>query len=603
MTSTFRLTRAEFKKIFKRPSVFIMAIMIVATIFVSLGIFNPVSLGDDDVVYDNYTDSAGYYNQFMTIDADDTKIGFDKQFLASDNTILYYNLVQNRVISISDDYQKVVQTLNNIRSSTNSSLDADYTAFENAVNKFSNSLYDFSTFATLKEYSSDQTINPYYYHIDYLESLYQEPVVAGKSYDTFRTEYTADSDKLITEIAYYKTRNKRLIVDAYDTNEYEAKLKIELDNAINFISTTINYLSFKLTDTRQLLDSFNKTASGSGANSSRFKDINTDLNKTLNDLNIYIEKALTNKELQLIYQKDTDNKNLTNALEFAIECTSAENTNGASFSKYQQINEELLGYRLTSKINTGTSTITQVEISKSTINELNKSKTKVLENKENILDKINELKTDEAIKNIQKNITFYKLLAASYKNYVHAMLLSDVTRDMDKSQFSKLSNIEYQEFNRYQNNEKIVLNTYYMQHPKTYETHELANGQPVAVVSNGPVACRGPECRTMPVPPLPPSKPQIVPYSTTETTTVETKCTKKYQTQEASVITTEVLPTPAPVIVTQTETVAPVPAVEPDPDPTWWETYQAEKKPEPVSAQPVCPCPDPNDPCPQCFDK
>ena len=34
---------------------------------------------------------------------------------------------------------------------------------------------------------------------------------------------------------------------------------------------------------------------------------------------------------------------------------------------------------------------------------------------------------------------------------------------------------------------------------------------------------------------------------------------------------------------------------------TWWETYQETKQP----AQPkvVCPCPDPNDPCPQCVTK
>ncbi len=158
---------------------------------------------------------------------------------------------------------------------------------------------------------------------------------------------------------------------------------------------------------------------------------------------------------------------------------------------------------------------------------------------------------------------------------------------------------------------QCVLNTYQMQHPSTYETHELSNGQPVAVVGNAPAPCQGPACRTMRVAPLPSVGPQIAPYSTMETTTVETNCTKNYQRQEASLVTTEVLPPPAPVqIITQAETVvpvqpvvAPVPAVEPDPDPTWWETYQAKKKPEPAPQKPVCPCPDPNDPCPQCFDK
>ena len=143
---------------------------------------------------------------------------------------------------------------------------------------------------------------------------------------------------------------------------------------------------------------------------------------------------------------------------------------------------------------------------------------------------------------------------------------------------------------------QCILNTYYMQHPQTYETHELTTGQPIAVISNP--SCGQPGCAAK-VAPLPASGPQIVPYATSESTTVETTCTQNYQAQEASVTTTEVIPPPPPVkIVTE-----PVPVVEPDPDPTWWETYQAEKKPEPVPAKPVCPCPDPNDPCPQCFEK
>ena len=144
---------------------------------------------------------------------------------------------------------------------------------------------------------------------------------------------------------------------------------------------------------------------------------------------------------------------------------------------------------------------------------------------------------------------------------------------------------------------QCIMNTYSMQHPATYETKELTTGQPIAVISN-PTCNQG--CAAK-VAPLPASGPQIVPYSTSESRTVETTCTQNFQAQEASITTTEVLPPPPPVkIVTEP---APAPVVEPEPDPTWWETYQAEKKPEPAPAKPVCPCPDPNDPCPQCFDK
>ena len=139
---------------------------------------------------------------------------------------------------------------------------------------------------------------------------------------------------------------------------------------------------------------------------------------------------------------------------------------------------------------------------------------------------------------------------------------------------------------------QCIMNTYYMQHPQGYATQELTTGQPIAVISNP--GCGAPGCNAK-VAPLPASGPQIVPFSTSESRTTETTCTQNYQAQEASVTTTEVLPPPAPVKI-MTE---PAPA----PEPTWWETYQEEKKPEPTPKKPVCPCPDPNDPCPQCFDK
>ena len=63
---------------------------------------------------------------------------------------------------------------------------------------------------------------------------------------------------------------------------------------------------------------------------------------------------------------------------------------------------------------------------------------------------------------------------------------------------------------------------------------------------------------------------------------------------------------PKIVTVEQTETIEEkpvevVPAPQPLPDKTWWETYQEEK--QPVKPTVVCPCPDPNDPCPQCVTK
>ena len=52
MFGTLRLTKAEFKKIFRRPSVFLVALLILATIFVSIQFFNPQPRENYNVIYD-----------------------------------------------------------------------------------------------------------------------------------------------------------------------------------------------------------------------------------------------------------------------------------------------------------------------------------------------------------------------------------------------------------------------------------------------------------------------------------------------------------------------------------------------------------------------
>ena len=67
MTGTFRLTRAEFKKIFKRPSVFIMALILVATIFVSLYVFNKNGLNNSNCPTYSHISNANYNYNIISV--------------------------------------------------------------------------------------------------------------------------------------------------------------------------------------------------------------------------------------------------------------------------------------------------------------------------------------------------------------------------------------------------------------------------------------------------------------------------------------------------------------------------------------------------------
>ena len=163
---------------------------------------------------------------------------------------------------------------------------------------------------------------------------------------------------------------------------------------------------------------------------------------------------------------------------------------------------------------------------------------------------------------------------------------------------------------------QCVLNTYYKNKPKTFVTGCTEDGNALAILKN-------------------------------ESTSSYDESTGTYKTERVIVIETEErlvdIPTPSPITATANlvETVPPLPAetkgpvvpvqdqvqdpaqnadeivsdtvvnsetiteTVPPPEPilekeeTWWSQY----KKQPAQPAPVCPCPDPNEPCPQCVDK
>ena len=158
---------------------------------------------------------------------------------------------------------------------------------------------------------------------------------------------------------------------------------------------------------------------------------------------------------------------------------------------------------------------------------------------------------------------------------------------------------------------ECLLATYNAKKPRTYSVTTNANGQPVAVVSTGIVST------TQTVVNEPAQGVIMVNADGTPAcpTAPGQPCT--YQTQEIYQAQMPAIPCgdgscppmvegPTTVTVTTTETVTEkpievVPMPEPLPEKTWWETYQEAK--EPTAPKVVCPCPDPNDPCPQCVGK
>ncbi|MDY6407837.1 MAG: hypothetical protein SPL08_03950 [Pseudomonadota bacterium] len=164
-----------------------------------------------------------------------------------------------------------------------------------------------------------------------------------------------------------------------------------------------------------------------------------------------------------------------------------------------------------------------------------------------------------------------------------------------------------------------ILNTYRATHPKTYKVEQAENGKSVAIVKNETktsydkdtdtykterVIVIETEERLVPVPLQPGAPSEVTPSEVTpiEPTPINLNALNSPASDVA--ITNEVVAVSQENTPQQTSE-KPATKVQPtEPKPTtWWDTYQQKKGKTPTAQKPICPCPDPNEPCPQCVDK
>ena len=122
MTSTFRLTRAEFKKIFKRASVYIMALLLVVAVLVSVYLFKPLTTEDKTINYGADLTVENYYDTFFNKDLANSKKGIDTIFDNAENMYNYYSNSSHRELKIEENYNDVILSMNELKSVTDPSL-------------------------------------------------------------------------------------------------------------------------------------------------------------------------------------------------------------------------------------------------------------------------------------------------------------------------------------------------------------------------------------------------------------------------------------------------------------------------------------------------
>ena len=431
MPSTFRLMSAEFKKIFKKPSVFIVALLLVATIICTTFLFTPNKIDNLNISYSNINTSQEFYNTFYNSDITDTQSSIHQIFDSTDANIAYYNLVYERINKLKVNYENINKLFLDLDNETNKELkEAKKNEFKNALNDFKT---HFLTFGTLAH-------------------DYQHILITNDS------EAYKDSCKSVTELINYCNDNSNTsfdIVDIYKTNNYASKISTELDYGINFINRTLSLL---MDETNTSFTNFKRTIeNNSSTHLNKKEEAKKALINSIDQLSTYFN-LVTNFDIPIVIINTSDYKLYTDLFNDALDTLDKADTD----SKINTALQYLQAQSFISHINNLNNKTNQIPISNDFTKEFTNINKKVIENRKLLDDKISSFKNDGTIRNISFCATEYKLLATSYQSYVSDKIILSITENYNSDTYSQFYGYKFKNINTYEIKENIAKNEYYI---------------------------------------------------------------------------------------------------------------------------------------------
>jgi len=442
MTSTFRLTRAEFKKIFKRPSVFIMALLIVATIFASLYLFDPATIANPTVDY-NKTTSLEYYNAFGS-NIENSQSDIDDLYNFTIDNINYYEILYYRNEALTQQHRDIIDTINAMKNAPNSTeKDINYRNLREQLYNFYNYYTNFDNF---KSINSEQ-----YPHVEY-----------SKTYIQYHDEYVTNInfikpvEDLLNLIDNKYTANE--FIQAYDVNSYEARLQDFLDNGINFIETTFLGISHEIHSNLTQFSSYLNNQ----ANATHYTNYGKNL---LNSIKTYEEyfDVVTKFQTPIVTISEKECIDIKNTLEEAKVAIDIYSSGKADYNTNVNALVKLNNIKINTACENFAKNINQVNIPHSVIKDLKEKLNIVNVNRGSLIDEIDACQDDSGITNIQFAVTEYKLLAEAFANYTNDNIKLNITDNFNADAYNNFNGYNFKDFKKYETNERITMNRYYIE--------------------------------------------------------------------------------------------------------------------------------------------
>ena len=446
----FRIARAEFIKIFKKPSVYIMGVLLASVLALSLLFFDPIGKESYSVNIPGTT-VGQVYEKFTSDNVSSVKKSdFDADIAANTTKIDFYLLLNTRSAEI-DEVNKEFATL--------------FTDLENALS------------ATPKK--SDKEIDDVYKDV-------KEKLVEYKTKYNNTTALT-NSSKFYTSYITTNTFTKiNTLLNKMQplTNETAAsfvkriKNNAFLDSLINVANDDDNAIKISITEYLTAITNNYKEYSYKVINNpslsyeAEYMQKLEELKEVVNNTQNYI-KLLIENEYPLVFVKKAEYDHLVKTFSSVISQLNvfsdpnASNTTMTNLERHKKIATGFADSKIEEELKTFIDNITYYRVETKVLNELKETINKqVTPLQEKLTNSINDTQKDASSSDKKKInaltdlITSYKVLSINTTNLVNSKINLEATKKLNVSNINQYLNFD--KFNSYEAKENLTRVNYYI---------------------------------------------------------------------------------------------------------------------------------------------
>lgn len=448
MGSIFRIARAELIKIFKRPTVYIMAFLLAAVIGGSLFLFEPVKREKTTVDMGTITTSTTAKSYFDKFDKDVTfKTEFDKNTTSAKAEISFYKNINLHQKNLRESYAKLVELLQELKGLDNTKITATHKT--ELITAFTTYITDFENADKVSD--GEQPI--------FVQTYLESPL-----YDTIHTSLTDNKNSLDA----FEPQNIGIYLKN-DSNYSKILTNVE-DSFTTALDPVSAYLKSSISTMENILKEF-YTDVGLGAGGT------TQANAQRRLLAKEIERYEAAVKNILEYDQHTfavivkdDYDSFKNNISIFFNAVNIKDTSEPNLKDNRDLKLKIENENFVNKISTVIGQIILLNCDEELLDELNKT-TEVIDKR--VSDKYKEInsfasknassKDVNVLGNLNNMISEYKAMQVSLKNFVYYSIQNETLKDYSNSDIQEFFGDEfYDVYNKYQNSEKIIQNKYYI---------------------------------------------------------------------------------------------------------------------------------------------